>query len=152
MTKLSKDFDSSEFVCPCCNGGVVSEILIDKLQQLRDLINKPITITSGYRCSAYNKKIGGYANSPHCKGLAADIYCKGMDIYVLAGRADLIFSRIGIYPDNNFIHVDIVKPHPSKFWVRHKGVYKYFKPPHNHYDDVYYYLLKKGLLANVKKI
>jgi len=121
-------------------------MLIAKLQELRDLINKPIIVTSGYRCQQYNKSIGGYANSPHCEGLAADIYCKSVNIYDLAGRADLIFPRIGIYPDNNFIHVDIVKPHPSKFWVRHNGKYKYFKPPYNHYDSVMFYLIEKGFV------
>ena len=142
MIELSKHFTSDEFKCPCCGKNMVTGTLVSKLQELRDLINKPIHITSGYRCKQYNKSIGGYANSPHCKGLDADIYCKEMDIYELAGRADLIFSRIGLYPDNNFIHVDILTARPSKFWVRHKGIYKYFRPPYNHYDDVMYYIFK----------
>ncbi len=146
MSKLSEHFHDYEFVCPCCNGGIVSEILVLKLQQLRDTINKPIKVTSGYRCPVENKKVGGAKNSAHLLGEGADIYCKDIDIYKLAGRADLIFSRIGIYPDNHFIHVDIKRPNPSKFWVRHNGKYKYFKPPYNHYDDVYDYLLRNKLL------
>jgi len=145
MTKLSKHFHDYEFKCPCCGEIKVAGTLVSKLQELRDIINKPIRITSGYRCSAENKKVGGSVNSPHLLGEAADIYCKSMDIYELAGRADLIFSRIGIYPDNHFIHVDILPASPSKFWVRHKGIYKYFRPPYNHYDDVYDYLLGNNL-------
>ena len=57
MTKLSKNFTSDEFKCPCCGVINISTILIDKLQELRDLINKPIIITSGYRCGQYNKSI-----------------------------------------------------------------------------------------------
>lgn len=148
MTKLSKNFNSSEFECPCgkCKAKRISSTLISKLQLLRDRVGEPIYISSGIRCPTYNKKIGGHSKSPHLLGKAADIYCKNIDIYRLASKADLIFSRIGLYPDNHFIHVDILPASPSKFWVRHKGIYKYFRPPHNHYNDVYYYLQKNKLL------
>ena len=116
MTKLSKHFHDFECSCPCCGKNKVAGELVSKLQQLRDLINKPIIITSGYRCSTENKKVGGSANSPHCKGLAADIQVKGwlpMPFAVIASKIKGI--RIGCYP--NHIHVDIVKPHPSKYWL-----------------------------------
>ena len=138
--RLTKSFTEEEFECPCCGKVKIAMELVELLQQLRDVIKEPIIVTSGYRCQQYNESVNGFVRSPHLEGLAADIYCKGMDIYKLAGRADLIFSRVGIYPDNNFIHVDIVPPHPSKFWVRRNGKYKYFKPPYNHFDDVMYYI------------
>jgi len=144
--KLSKNFQRAEFACGCgCGYDDISPKLVDKLQMLRDLVGKPIIVTSGCRCKLYNSHIGGVGNSPHLTGKASDIYCDGIDIYELAGRADLIFSRIGLYPDNHFIHVDIVPPHPSKFWVRHKGEYKYFRPPYNHYDDVMNYIFEEKL-------
>ena len=43
------------------------------LQPLRNINKKPITITSGYRCAALNKLVGGVANSYHLQGNAADI-------------------------------------------------------------------------------
>ena len=43
------------------------------LDPLRRIIRSPIIITSGFRCSALNKAIGGVANSWHTKGNAADI-------------------------------------------------------------------------------
>ena len=43
------------------------------LQPLRNIYQKPITITSGYRCTALNKLVGGVANSYHLQGNAADI-------------------------------------------------------------------------------
>ena len=48
------------------------------LQDIRDIIGKPMTISSGVRCPELNKKVGGTADSRHQKGLAADIQVKGM--------------------------------------------------------------------------
>ncbi len=42
------------------------------LQPLRDKVG-PVQITSGYRCEALNKAVGGAENSAHLYGLAADI-------------------------------------------------------------------------------
>ena len=46
------------------------------LDPLRRIIRSPIIITSGFRCSALNKAVGGVANSWHTKGNAADIKSK----------------------------------------------------------------------------
>ena len=53
--------------------------LIYALDKIRERYGKPITVTSGYRCPALNKAVGGAVNpdgtpkSQHCKGEAADI-------------------------------------------------------------------------------
>ena len=46
------------------------------LQPLREGLNKPIRITSGYRSEALNKAIKGSKKSQHCKGQAADLQFK----------------------------------------------------------------------------
>ena len=43
------------------------------LQPLRDLYGKPIKVSSGYRCKALNKAVGGVTTSQHLKGEAADL-------------------------------------------------------------------------------
>ena len=49
--------------------------LIEKvLDPLREKYGKPIVVTSGYRCPALNKAVGGSATSDHMKGCAADIH------------------------------------------------------------------------------
>ena len=124
MTKLSEHFDSSEFACPCCSKNMVTGTFISKLQELRDLINKPIHITSGYRCKQYNKSIGGYSHSPHLIGEAADITVKSMSKITLAMIASKIAGiRIGIYP--NHLHIDVRPVNPSKYWL----VKKYGQKP-----------------------
>lgn len=44
------------------------------LQPIREAYGKPIIISSGYRCSQLNSKVGGARNSDHLFGAAADIH------------------------------------------------------------------------------
>lgn len=50
------------------------------LEQVRNLYNQPIYITSGYRCPALNKAVGGAATSDHLNGLAVDFTIKGVGV------------------------------------------------------------------------
>jgi uncharacterized protein YcbK (DUF882 family) len=47
--------------------------LADALQELRDALNIPLAITSGYRCKTLNTAIGGSPKSSHMQFLACDI-------------------------------------------------------------------------------
>ena len=50
------------------------KILAEKIfQPIREHFNTPIYVSSGYRSSALNKKIGGAKNSQHLTGEAMDI-------------------------------------------------------------------------------
>ena len=51
----------------------VTELCKKILQPLRIAYGKPIRISSGYRCEALNKAVGGVATSQHLFGMAADI-------------------------------------------------------------------------------
>lgn len=124
MTKLSQHFHDSEFKCPCCDMTTVAGTLVSKLQQLRDIINKPIKVTSGYRCKRENKKVGGSDNSAHLLGEGADIQVKGMATVTLAMIACKIEGiRIGMYP--NHLHIDVRPANPSRYWI----VKKYSQAP-----------------------
>jgi uncharacterized protein YcbK (DUF882 family) len=105
--KLSKNFALNEFACfDGSNEITVDYDLIDKLQQLRDTLGKPVKVTSGYRTVTYNKKCGGIPASHHLTGKAADIKVSRMSSAELARAADKLgFLGIGIYP--TFTHVDV---------------------------------------------
>lgn len=60
-----------EEVCAMC------ALVHNVLQPLRDAMNEPIKIGSGYRCTRLNKAVGGVANSQHTKGQAADLCIDG---------------------------------------------------------------------------
>ena len=48
------------------------------LEEVRNILDKPIHINSAFRCVEANKKVGGKSTSQHCKGAAADLKVKGM--------------------------------------------------------------------------
>jgi len=119
--QLSLNFDSSEFKCPCpkCKDKEVkvSSLLIFKLELIRtSLGNKPIYISSGNRCEEYNKTVGGFSSSAHLTGEAADIKMLNYDPIDIGLAAEKVGGlRIGI--GDTFVHLDIRKPCPSKYWI-----------------------------------
>lgn len=82
-------------------------MLIIKLEELRKAIgNKPIIITSGYRCSIHNSRVGGVKNSQHLQGKAADLYVNGMNNRELTKKAKQVgFTFVKVY--SGWIHVDV---------------------------------------------
>ena len=113
---ISPHFNLSEFACPCCKKIMLHPLLLEKLEKLRKIIERPVYITSGYRCSGYNQKVGEVTNSYHCIGLAADIKVKDINLIDLLGYAEEIdFAGIGFYEKKNFLHLD-VRPTKRTRW------------------------------------
>lgn len=86
-------------------------------------------ITSGYRDGILNCRI----NSPHRFALAIDMAIGSIvEQIATAKKARLFFSRIGLYPDNKFLHLDLVSEtwmkqyRGRRFWVRINGIYTSF--------------------------
>ena len=87
-----------------------------QLQIIRDIVNVPIKINSGYRCEKHNSSIKGSSkNSQHLEGKAADIVIKGYDPILktfplldqLIEEGELIIGGMGKY--STFTHIDIRK-------------------------------------------
>jgi len=105
---ISPYFNLSEFACPCCNLIMLHPKLLAKLVELRNNLERPVYITSGYRCFEYNRKVGGIVNSYHCIGLAADIKVKDINLITLLEVCENIdFNGIGLYEKKNFLHLDV---------------------------------------------
>lgn len=106
---LSENFKVREFACKDGSDVVfVSAELVEILQKIRDHFGLPVTINSGYRTPAYNKKVDGAAYSQHLYGAAADISIKGVSPKTVAAYAETLLPKsggIGIY--GNFTHVDV---------------------------------------------
>ena len=71
---MTKNFKINEFKCNCGNCKISADVknnlikLADQLQILRDKVQKPIEINSGYRCANYNDNVvKGAKHSRHKK-------------------------------------------------------------------------------------
>lgn len=51
----------------------LKNLCFEVLQPLREHVDAPVIINSGYRCQRLNEAVGGVMNSQHCVGEAADI-------------------------------------------------------------------------------
>jgi uncharacterized protein YcbK (DUF882 family) len=114
---LTSSFKSSEFTCQCnhpeCVTQSISLELLTRLQRVRNNLGKPITITSGYRCTAHQNELRGSGmfetakgTSSHELGLAADIHADDMNTLEVLCNAQ--FDNIGTA--KTFIHVDTREP------------------------------------------
>lgn len=108
MSKISEHFDSRELMCPCgCGGCYYTTELILKLEALSNYIgNKPIIVTSGFRCPMHSVSVGGYPNDAHTLGLAVDVYVDGLTPEDIAEAGEIVgFSGIGLM--NGACHLDV---------------------------------------------
>jgi uncharacterized protein YcbK (DUF882 family) len=114
--RIAEYFHLDEFQCPCCLQVILHPILLQKLNSLRNKIKNSIIVTSGYRCSPYNKDVGGIKGSYHLFGMAADIYAPKVFLKDLLKSAEGIgFSGIGYYSKGNFLHLDIRPAGPARW-------------------------------------
>lgn len=108
---LSEHFSREEMACRCCHGlplDGISPALLAGLEKLRKTIgNKPVNVSSAYRCEDNNYNVGGVRNSQHVLGKAADIWVEGYSSYRLGGICEEIFDGVGIYIEQDFVHVDM---------------------------------------------
>lgn len=110
-----KYFSRSEFDSPDLkdSGDKMSGEFLEMLDEARGLATEvsgkdfPFKINSGFRTIEHNKKVGGIKNSPHTKGLAADIsVTDSRSRYIVLNSLLLVgFTRFGI--SDTFIHVDL---------------------------------------------
>jgi hypothetical protein len=127
MGDISKNFSLSEFTFSqtAARAGhplvptdkarnYIIQLTRTTLQPIRDLVGRPVIITSGYRDKWLNSQIGGAANSQHMKGQAADIIVPGISTTDLCNqiieagiRFDQLISEFG-----RWVHISSV-PGPA---------------------------------------
>lgn len=88
------------------------QILAENLQVLRDEINLPITINSGYRSPAHNAAIGGATASQHVVGTAADFVVKGIKPKAVAAIIERLIAegkmrQGGLKAYVSWVHYDV---------------------------------------------
>lgn len=85
-------------------------LILNVLQPLRVYVNRPITITSGYRSKELNARVGGVHNSQHLTGQAADLVIQGMTIdeaFNAVKRSGVPFDQL--IHEGKWVHVSFNK-------------------------------------------
>ncbi len=112
-----RNFEPDEFKCACGCGGDVKHELKVKVQKLRDLltqrsggVDRPLVITSGFRCPTQNARVGGVPDSLHMSGDACDLYTPGMS-RAMVDEIAYCAQQVGLgtlkYYSNLFVHVQL---------------------------------------------
>ena len=112
---LSEHFRALEFQCKCAgrHDFQLDSGLIDKLEKLYTKLEcSRIDVSSGFRCLAHDKAVGGSGTGQHLHGKAADICCYDKDGNPISSKIvccraqDLGFTGIARINDN-YTHVDV---------------------------------------------
>ena len=108
------DFRPIELRSKSDNKLMIDEDAMDKLQLLRNLIDKPMRITSAYRSPDHNKKVGGAKHSKHLLATAFDVQMEGHDpAQFEAAARECGFLGFGFYEKSGFMHIDTG---PAREW------------------------------------
>jgi uncharacterized protein YcbK (DUF882 family) len=93
-------------------------LFLEKLQELRDTVARPMQINSGYRCEEHNESVGGHRKSRHLLGTGVDCSTLGWsssNLYLLVKTAqELGFKGIGVA--KTYVHLD-TRSGRAKMWV-----------------------------------
>ena len=117
------NFHPGEFVCRETGLIFMVPAFINTLQKLRNRVNRPLTITSGYRSPLHSVEAAKTRPGSHAWGRAADI-----KIRTAEEATELAYhwgwltvqSGVGINLEAGFVHLDIGFPSASslrRYWV-----------------------------------
>ncbi len=102
------NFSPEEIACRGDGTIRINELALDKLQALRDRLGVPLIAHPAYRSPAYNRQVGGAEHSMHLQGAAFDISMANHDPESFEAAARAVgFTGFGLYPRQNFMHIDI---------------------------------------------
>lgn len=86
-------------------------LIVYCLQPIRELLKKPMIITSGYRNFQVNRLVNGKENSQHTKGQAADFQVRGMSVQQIVNiieKSNIEYDQL-INEYDKWVHVSYAK-------------------------------------------
>ena len=102
--------------CACCHKADMDEEFMRVLQSIRDDMQRPLKITSGFRCQKRNQIVSHTGkNGPHTFAKAADILISGADalrLFAVAQKHGVSGVGMSQKGDHNkrFVHLDTLSP------------------------------------------
>ena len=100
-------FSKQEFDCQETGENEMQPFFLYELQKLRNVYDKPMRVTSGYRSPSHSIEARKAKPGTHAMGIAVDIAVRGADRWVLMKLAFESGMFYGIGVDKNFIHLDM---------------------------------------------
>jgi len=83
-----------------------------QLDKVRELLGKPVNVSSGYRCLQVNRRIGSKDTSQHLKAEAIDFKCElfgsPKKVFDAIKASDIQFDQL-ILEFNSWVHISFVK-------------------------------------------
>jgi len=110
--QLTDNLNTRELDCKCdehhCTRTLVHIDIPAMFEDLRRILDVPLTVTSGFRCSFHNYDVGGVCTSRHTAGMAIDIK-KPEDVpFDKFYRAcNSVFPFVLPYKHKDFCHCDV---------------------------------------------
>ena len=110
-------------------------ILANGMEDVRNLLNAPIYVSSGYRCPELNDLLGSKRTSQHTQGLACDFtsnaYGSPQIIFADIITSDIPFDQL-ILEFDRWIHISFVEdggtPRKQALIINGEGAMIYQKP------------------------
>ena len=110
FSKLAQDHDIDN--TPDAKTLETLKYTASQLDKVRELLNKPVNISSGYRCLQVNRRIGSKDTSQHLKGEAVDFKCElygnPKKVFDAIKASDIQFDQL-ILEFNSWVHISFVK-------------------------------------------
>jgi len=110
FSKLAQDHDIDN--TPDAKTLETLKYTASQLDKVRELLNKPVNISSGYRCLQVNRRIGSKDTSQHLKGEAIDFKCELFGnpkrVFETIKASNIQFDQL-ILEFNSWVHISFVK-------------------------------------------
>jgi peptidase M15-like protein len=114
---MTPHFTVAEMACRCGCGRLPSLPFVQRLEELRVAFNRPMPVTSGARCPAYNATVSLTGeDGPHTKD-AVDVAVSRRDAYDLMVLAPQFgFTGIGFkqHGGKRYVHLDALPSAPGQ--------------------------------------
>jgi hypothetical protein len=116
---MTPNFSNAELACRCGCGALPSRRFMDKVQRLRRLWDRPLTVSSAKRCPAHNQTVSATGpDGPHTKD-AIDFVIPAEDVWGFVRLAmSEGFTGIGVHQRGphakRFIHLDDLPNEPGQ--------------------------------------
>jgi len=85
----------------------------EKMDAIREMLGKPVLVSSGYRNAEVNALVGGSKTSAHLQGLAVDFTCPGYGSPLAVAKAILAsgieFDQL-IHEFGSWVHIGFAEP------------------------------------------